>query len=222
MYARHHTEVWDRGVRAKVQSPDSENPRVQFERVITPDDADIFDFICGPSTLGVCHELMGGGDPSVEVLPVETAMLTNPIHDYGPWKWHRDLISPITGPLEGVVSGFMQNRPSYLQWNIALYDDAVFWVVPRSHLRPTTEIEETDLATTAQMTSRYDGGRPSKTNSGPIGDAVPLSLKAGEGVVYVTNLMVELHDGLVTKSAISPAIRASHSLCVTNADSATH
>ena len=90
MYARHHTEVWGKGLRAKVQTPDSENPRVQFERVITPSDADIFDFICGSSTLGVCHELMSGGDPSVEVVPVETAMLTNPVHDYGPWKWHRE------------------------------------------------------------------------------------------------------------------------------------
>eukprot|EP01045_Picozoa_sp_COSAG04_P026059 COSAG04_NODE_3543_length_2722_cov_75.937095_2_plen_113_part_00 len=81
--------VWGKGVSGKTQTPLSEQPRVQFERVITPDEAAIFDFIAGPSTQGVCQQLMAGDDPSVDVLPVETAMLTNPAKDYGPWKWHR-------------------------------------------------------------------------------------------------------------------------------------
>ena len=43
---------------------------VQFERVITPEEALIFDFICGPSTQGVCQQLLGGDDPDVHVMPV--------------------------------------------------------------------------------------------------------------------------------------------------------
>jgi hypothetical protein len=100
-----------------------------------------------------------------------------------------DLIPATTGPLAGVASGFLLNRPSYLQWNIALYDDDVFWVLPGSHLHPPSDAEEADLAATAQLTSRFDGGNPSKTNSGPIGDAVPVRLKAGEGVVYLNCIL---------------------------------
>lgn len=86
MYRRFNDTVWTNNA-VKGQSPDSENPRVQFERVISPDEASVFDFICGPTTQGVSHQLLAGDDLSVETLPVETAMLTNPRHDYGPWKW---------------------------------------------------------------------------------------------------------------------------------------
>eukprot|EP01050_Picozoa_sp_SAG11_P024325 SAG11_NODE_5144_length_1651_cov_1.095361_3_plen_204_part_00 len=128
------------------------------------------------------------------------------------------------------MSGFVRNRPGYLQWNIALYEDDVFWVLPGSHLvrallsrcrpshvrsrvllrgawcvwpcccsalavatflwqRPATDAEEADLAATAQLTSRHDGRPPSKTNSGPIGAAVPVHLRAGDGVVYLNCIL---------------------------------
>merc|ERR1711969_520555 len=86
--APRHQGWWAEPERSSTE-PDSQQPRVRFERVITPECSDIFDFILGPSTQGVCQALMGGGDPSVKVLPVETAMLTNPVHEYGPWNWHR-------------------------------------------------------------------------------------------------------------------------------------
>eukprot|EP01045_Picozoa_sp_COSAG04_P026061 COSAG04_NODE_3543_length_2722_cov_75.937095_4_plen_175_part_00 len=68
-------------------------------------------------------------------------------------------------------------------------DDDTFWVCPGSHLRPNSEVEEADLAATATLTPRHDGGKPSKTNAGPIGEAVPVSLKAGDGVVYLNCIL---------------------------------
>ena len=72
---------------------------------------------------------------------------------------------------------------------IPLLDDDTFWVCPGSHLRPNSEAEEADLAATATLTPRHDGGNPSKTNAGPIGEAVPVSLKAGDGVVYLNCIL---------------------------------
>ena len=72
---------------------------------------------------------------------------------------------------------------------IPLLDDDTLWVCPGSHLRPNSEGEEADLAATATLTPRHDGGKPSKTNTGPIGEAVPVSLKAGDGVVYLNCIL---------------------------------
>ena len=188
MYQRFYDQIWTNDA-VKGQTPDSENPRVQFERVISPDESYIFDFICGASTQGVSHQMLAGDDPNVQTVPVETAMLTNPRHDYGPWKWHRDVIPSMTGPLMGTVAGFMMNRPGYVQWNIPLYDDDTLWVCPGSHKRPATEAEDADMEAKAQLSARFDGRDPSHTHSGPIGDAVPVPLKAGDGVVYFQSIL---------------------------------
>jgi len=113
LYERTHETMWS-GNRAA----DSQQPRVLFEHVVSPEHCDVMEFVLGPTTRGVCQALMGGDDAGVEVLPVETAMLTNPRHEYGPVDWHRDLIPGKTGPLEGYTVGFTRARPNYLQWNI--------------------------------------------------------------------------------------------------------
>tara|TARA_Y100000588_G_scaffold77561_1_gene80859 strand:- start:99 stop:266 length:168 start_codon:yes stop_codon:yes gene_type:complete len=41
---------------------------------------------------------------------------------------------------------FLENGPDHLQWNITLYDDDVFWVVPGSHIPPNTAPEDRQLA----------------------------------------------------------------------------
>ena len=91
--------------------------------------------------------------------------------------------------MEGLVDGFMKNRPCYLQWNIPLFDDDTLWVCPGSHVREASEAEERDLEATAQLSERHDGLPPSATNSGPIGEAVPVKLRAGDGVVYLNTIL---------------------------------
>ncbi|HCE04090.1 MAG TPA: hypothetical protein DEQ98_12725, partial [Acidobacteria bacterium] len=68
----------------------------------------------------------------------------------------------------------MANRPGYLQWNIALYDDDVFWVVPRSHDRPTDEEQRCQLM--LDPTSALQHG-------------TPVELAAGDGIVYPNVIM---------------------------------
>ena len=63
----------------------------------------------------------------------------------------------------------IRNAPGYVQWNIPLYDDDVFWVVPRNHRRPNTIEEHQHLLTQPQK---------------PISGGIPVELKAVDGVVY--------------------------------------
>ena len=76
--------------------------------------------------------------------------------------------------MEAYYSDFIANPPSYVQWNIALYDDAVFWLVPGSHRRFNTEAENRQLAA-----SEYH----------PIDGSVPIELEAGDGIVYLTPIL---------------------------------
>ena len=81
-----------------------------------------------------------------EPAPSAMFLMCNPIVDWGPWWWHRD-VNPITkGPLEGLQEDTRANGPTYMHWNVALYDDEVLWVVPGSHLRPNTDEENRQLA----------------------------------------------------------------------------
>ena len=49
------------------------------------------------------------------------------------------------GPLGGLIEDQLANGPAYVQWNIALYEDHILYVVPGSHRRLTTEIESSHL-----------------------------------------------------------------------------
>jgi hypothetical protein len=71
----------------------------------------------------------------------------------------------------------MENRPGYVQWNIALYDDDVFWLVPGSHKQPSDEEQRRQLL--KDPTAQLKGG-------------IPIALEAGDGVVYPN---VVLHWG---------------------------
>ncbi|MCZ6677873.1 MAG: hypothetical protein O7E52_11555, partial [Candidatus Poribacteria bacterium] len=62
----------------------------------------------------------------------------------------------------------------YLQWNIPLYDDDVFWAIPGSHRRLNTDAENQQLLENPRVS--LPGG-------------VPIKLNAGDGVVYVNYLL---------------------------------
>jgi hypothetical protein len=76
-----------------------------------------------------------------------------------------------------MISNMLTHGPSYLQWNIALYDDSVFWIIPGSHRRVNTDEENRQLT---------------ENPSVPLPDSIPVELGAGDGVVY-THLL--LHWG---------------------------
>ena len=68
----------------------------------------------------------------------------------------------------------LDNAPAYVQWNIPLYDDNVFWIVPGSHLRPNTDAENRQLLDNPQVS---------------LPGSILVELKAGDGVVY-SNLLL--------------------------------
>ena len=88
--------------------------------------------------------------------------------------WHRDIHPYDMAPLDGLQEDIHHNGPPYLQWNVALYDDDYFHVIPRSHTRRNTEKE-----------------RGIERRDGPV--ELPgmtcLDLKAGDGAVCINNLL---------------------------------
>ena len=145
-------------------------PRVLFDRVVDREATDAIDFVFHQNTYGISQQLM----QSEEVAPLQFGMFCNPRVDHGPWDWHRDIRSWREGPLEGLFTDFLANPPAYTQWNIALYDDGVLWVIPGSHRRFNTEAENEQL-------SRSEHER--------VGGGIPVELKAGDGVVYLNTIL---------------------------------
>lgn len=61
---------------------------------------------------------------------VEIAAICSGLIDSGYTDWHRDASSAEQAPLSGMQQDLMENAPGYVQWNIALYEDGVFWILP--------------------------------------------------------------------------------------------
>jgi ectoine hydroxylase-related dioxygenase (phytanoyl-CoA dioxygenase family) len=80
---------------------------------------------------------------------------------------------------EDILSGGAR----YIQWNMALYDDEVLFVVPGSHVCPNTAEENAQLA-------REHGG----PNRAPLPHAVQTHLEAGDAAVYILPLLHWAHD----------------------------
>lgn len=163
-------------------------PRIhRFYAHIDEATAHTVELCLGENTLGVVRQLM----PGLEAGPAGWYLMCNPVRDHGPWFWHRDVCPPTEGPLVGMQMDFMANGPVYLQWNIALYDDDVFWVVPRSHKRPNTEAEDKQLAAVPHAYANRQTPTPGIRHT-PLPESVCVDLKAGDAVVY-TNML--LHWG---------------------------
>ena len=120
----------------------SGQPRLKFDTDCDEMSASAIEFLLHENTLG--------GQPTVDGSRTRCA---TPIYlylqwsrDVGPMLWHRDIGPGEPAPLRGMISNMEHHGPSYLQWNIALYDDSVFWIVPRSHRRINTEVEHRQLA----------------------------------------------------------------------------
>ena len=151
----------------------SAQPRLQFDTDCDEMSGSAIEFLLHENTLGVSQQLM----KAEHVVPHQFSCICSGSHDAGPMRWHRDIGPGEPAPLRGMISNMEHHGPSYLQWNIALYDDSVFWIVPRSHRRINTETEHRQLA---------------ENPSVPLPGGIPVELNAGDGVVY-THLL--LHWG---------------------------
>ena len=145
-------------------------PRVEIDDAVEPETAGLVDFLLGPTVRGVSQELMGAPETAVTGMQITCSGLI----DYGYTDWHRDSSAREQAPLRGLQDDLMANGPGYVQWNIPLYDDDVFWLVPGSHRQPTDEEQRRQLLT--DPTSR-------------LRDGIPMELKAGDGVVYPNVVM---------------------------------
>jgi len=97
--------------------------------------------------------------------------------------WHRDIHPFDMAPLDGLQEDIRMNGLCYLQWNIALYDDAYLHVVPGSHLRRNS-IEENKVERRMGLV--------------PLPGFQQVDLKAGDGVIYINNI---LHAAADSESA---------------------
>ena len=170
-------------VRRQVVPPDrGEELRTSFETLVEkqkviwarerkPDEvvdaatANTVEFCLYENTLGVSQQLMRAPDAAITLM----ALMCNPVQDHGPASWHRDIEPTGQAPLKGMQMDYVKNGPGYVQWNISLYDDSVFWLVPGSYCRPNTPAEHQHLLT-----------RPQE----PMSGGIPIELSAGDGVVY--------------------------------------
>ena len=132
--------------------------------------ADVIDFCLGETTYGVSHQLMQAPATSLTAF----GALCSGLIDYGYTDWHRDASSAEQAPLSGMQLDLVENAPGYVQWNIALYEDEVFWILPGSHQQPTSEAQRRQLLLDPK--SQLEGG-------------VPARLNPGDGIVY-PNLMM--------------------------------
>jgi ectoine hydroxylase-related dioxygenase (phytanoyl-CoA dioxygenase family) len=145
-------------------------PRVLFDRVVDRENCQSVEFVFHENTYGVSQQIMQCQD----IAPTQFGMFCNPRQDHGPADWHRDIRPPVHGNVESHFTDFLANPPHYTQWNIALYDDDVLWVIPSSHRRFNTEAENKQLA---------------HSEHEPVDGGIPIDLKAGDGVVYLTPIL---------------------------------
>ena len=145
-------------------------PRVEIDTVVDEITANVLEFCLGENTLGVSHQLMRGK----ETTPTNIQVMCSPIRDYGYTDWHRDIDAMEQTPLDGLQMDLVANAPGYVQWNIALYDDDVLWIVPGSHRRSDTEEQKRQLLADPCV---------------PLPGSVQVKLKAGDGVVYPNIIM---------------------------------
>ena len=152
----------------------SGQPRLRFDRDVDEASANVIEFLLHENTLGVSQQLMD----AEHIVPHNLACICSAVNrESGPASWHRDIGPGEPAPFGGMISNMQNHGPSYLQWNIALYDDSVFWIVPGSHRRANTDEENRQLA---------------QNPSVPLPGGMPVELNAGDGVVY-THLL--LHWG---------------------------
>ena len=146
-------------------------PRVpDFHALVDKETALAVELWLSEPVMGTSRELLSG----TEAVPMHMMMMCNPRVDHGPAKWHRDIGNNGVAPLWLLQEELAETGPRYLQWNLPLYDDDVFWVVPGSHRRLNTPEEDRRLR---------DDPRS------PLPGGMPVKLKAGDGLIYYHSML---------------------------------
>ena len=168
----------------------SAQPRLEVNRLVDETTANTVEIWLHENTLGVSQQLLCLPEGGVSRM----WMMCSPTHDHGPSNWHRDVHPIDMAPLRALQMDMVENMPRYLQWNIPLYDDDVFWVVPGSHRRLNTDAENRQLLENPRV---------------PLPDSVSVDLKAGDGVVYSNFL---LHWGSNYSKKLRRTLHGGHSI----------
>ncbi len=135
--------------------------RVITTEWVEPETADAVEFLFDERTLGFSRELMN----VPEVIPSGMWVLIA-----SGTGWHRDIHPIDMAPLDGLQEDIRLNGPPYLQWHIALYDDSFLHIIPGSHQR-RNNAEERKIERRMGVV--------------PLPGAMPVDLKAGDGVIYI-------------------------------------
>ena len=80
-------------------------PRVEVERVVTEETANLVDFYLGESVLGVRQQLLGGPEIAISSAQISCSGLI----DYGFTAWHRDASAATQAPTTGMQADLMDN-----------------------------------------------------------------------------------------------------------------
>ena len=168
----------------------SAQPRLAANALVDEATANTVEIWLHENTLGVSQQLLCQPEAGVAAM----WLMCSPTRDHGPANWHRDIHPIDMAPLRALQMDMLENKPRYLQWNIPLYDDDVFWVVPGSHRRLNTDAENQQLRDNAHV---------------PLPDSVPVALKAGDGVVYSNFL---LHWGSNYSAKLRRTLHGGHSI----------
>ena len=144
----------------------SDDPGLELDEAT----AAAIEFWCHPNVQGTSSELLGVADAGV----TEMMLMCSPQSNHGPARWHRDFSAEHGAPMQGYADDILEGGARYVQWNMALYDDEVLYVVPGSHVRLNTPEENAQLA---------------MDDSVPLPGAVQAKLRAGDAVVYILPLL---------------------------------
>ncbi len=170
----------------------SAQPRLgAFNTLIDETTANTVECWLHENTLGVSRQLLSVPDAASVA---GMMLMCSPTRDHGPANWHRDVHPIDMAPLGGLQMDLLEKGPKYVQWNIPLYDDDVLWVVPGSHRRLNTDVENRQLLENPRT---------------PLPGSIPVHLKAGDGVVYINYL---LHWGSNYSTKLRRTLHGGHSI----------
>ncbi|MCY3782566.1 MAG: phytanoyl-CoA dioxygenase family protein [Chloroflexi bacterium] len=153
--------IWDSAMQPRLSNT---------ETFIDADTAEAVEIWVSEPIRGLAAELLDDEHAGISAMQ----MMCNPTFDYGPAPWHRDIHPIDMGPMQSMQDSLVEDGPNYMQWNIPLYDDSVFWIVPGSHTRINTEAENRSLLENARV---------------PIPGGEQVELRAGDVLVYVNYLI---------------------------------
>ena len=153
--------IWDSSLQPRLTNT---------ETFIDGDTAEAVELWVSKPIRGLAAELLDDEHAGISTMQ----MMCNPTFDYGPAPWHRDIHPIDMGPMQSMQESLVEDGPNYMQWNIPLYDDSVFWIVPGSHTRINTEAENRSLLENSRV---------------PIPGGEQVELRAGDVLVYVHYLI---------------------------------